>query len=31
LHQITGDVVDIRRRLHESIDAFFEIFGDNAD
>ena len=27
LHQISGDTDEIRRKLHESIDAFFEIFG----
>jgi hypothetical protein len=29
LHQISGDTAEIRRRLHESIDAFFEIYGDS--
>jgi hypothetical protein len=28
LHQISGDVAEIRRKLLESIDAFFEIYGE---
>lgn len=31
LHQIAGDREEIRRRLNESIDAFFEIFGEELD
>lgn len=31
LHQITGDIAEIRRRLHESVDAFFEIYGEELD
>jgi len=31
LHQISGDKEEIRRRLRESIDAFFEIFGEELD
>jgi len=31
LHQISGDREEIRRRLQESVDAFFEIFGEDLD
>jgi hypothetical protein len=31
LHQIAGDREEIRRRFQESIDAFFEIFGEELD
>lgn len=31
LHQIAGDMREIRRRLQESLDAFFEIYGDELE
>jgi hypothetical protein len=31
LHQIAGDKEEIRRRLRESIDAYFDIFGEELD
>jgi hypothetical protein len=31
LHQIAGDMQEIRRRLHESVDAFFDIYGEEPD
>jgi hypothetical protein len=31
LHQITGDFAEIRRKLLESLDAFFEIYGEPKD
>jgi hypothetical protein len=31
LHQISGDTGEIRRRLQESVDAFFEIYGAELD
>jgi len=31
LHRITGDAREIRRRLQESLDAFFEIYGDDLE
>ncbi len=29
LHTITGDKAEIKRRLLESVDAFFEIYGED--
>ena len=31
LHTITGEREEIRRRLHESVDAFFDILADEVD
>jgi len=31
LHQITGDIAEIRAKLEESMDAFFEFFGESRD
>jgi hypothetical protein len=31
LHQITGDIAEIRRKLVESMDAFFEFYGESQD
>jgi hypothetical protein len=31
LHQITGDIAEIRRKLVESLDAFFEFYGESKD
>jgi len=30
LHQISGDIGEIRRKLLESVDAFFDIYGEDA-
>lgn len=31
LHQITGDIAEVRRKLLESVDAFFEFYGESQD
>ena len=31
LHQISGDTDEIRQKLHESIDAYFEIFAETEE